>query len=372
MYLSVSLVLSFFAVLSSAISTPWVVCPANNSCLQQRHEVRPLLYLPVEHEAQCKSIDARQIFDLSCLKEANGGLGNTWHLVMECLLHMSQLIEFAERSLRSCATDCDVIALIPAAEWKFISVLFSFDARHVAIIGSDCYNVRLDAVIIGEHGAMINPKGGANWSKANMLAYNITGQILNYRAQEIVRRSALASLQRPVAVVIYRRGKSRSICHFFEEFLPRLQLLIPSYQTVLFYGNESVADTVVLFGRAALVVGYHGAGHANAIFCPESTVVVEYAFQHPVSASSTLLYYSQVEMLCRNQPSLRCFSIGVNPAESLPMTELQRITELYGPNSTKKNWGNPGFIKLHYHPSCVNITPANLNQTITIVSDYLL
>ena len=44
---------------------------------------------------------------------------------------------------------------------------------------------------------------------------------------------------------------------------------------VSYTGHEDVRQTLLLFGRAAGIVGYHGAGLANAVFVPHATCVVE-------------------------------------------------------------------------------------------------
>ena len=45
--------------------------------------------------------------------------------------------------------------------------------------------------------------------------------------------------------------------------------------TVLYTGQQSLAETLALFARAAVVVGIHGAGLTNSVFTPHPTCVVE-------------------------------------------------------------------------------------------------
>jgi hypothetical protein len=45
--------------------------------------------------------------------------------------------------------------------------------------------------------------------------------------------------------------------------------------TVLYTGEQSLADTIALFARADVVVGIHGAGLTNTIFTPHRVCVVE-------------------------------------------------------------------------------------------------
>ena len=41
----------------------------------------------------------------------------------------------------------------------------------------------------------------------------------------------------------------------------------------LFHGNETAVDTMAAFARCRMVVCYHGAGLANAIFSPRGTYI---------------------------------------------------------------------------------------------------
>ena len=50
---------------------------------------------------------------------------------------------------------------------------------------------------------------------------------------------------------------------------------LPGWQVATYRGVESLAETVALFHRSRVVVGTHGAGLGNALFCRNDTVVVE-------------------------------------------------------------------------------------------------
>ena len=54
------------------------------------------------------------------------------------------------------------------------------------------------------------------------------------------------------------------------------------------YGNESAEATVRLFAGAQVVVGYHGAGMVNAVFCRQGTLVVEVTTFADAAASHSL------------------------------------------------------------------------------------
>ena len=60
-----------------------------------------------------------------------------------------------------------------------------------------------------------------------------------------------------------------------DELMRRLALALPKDTVTVYHGNESLADTVCMFARAAAVVGVHGAGHVNALFSRPGTAVLE-------------------------------------------------------------------------------------------------
>ena len=82
--------------------------------------------------------------------------------------------------------------------------------------------------------------------------------------------------QKPMHIVIIHRSCSHTRCFpdvttIFNRFTKELNM-----PGVLYYGNESFKETVEIFANARVVVGYHGAGFANAVFSPWGTIVLEY------------------------------------------------------------------------------------------------
>lgn len=49
----------------------------------------------------------------------------------------------------------------------------------------------------------------------------------------------------------------------------------------IFWGNESLKETITKFSRAAIVIGFHGAGLVNVYFCRPKTIVVEVSILKP-------------------------------------------------------------------------------------------
>jgi hypothetical protein len=247
-----------------------------------------------------------------------------------------------------------------------VSVLFHFNASSIHVVKKQCMNIRADAEVYTEEEASISNSGAANWSPSVIQDYNISGDILFNAGQGFLRASVppLLPLLRPVAVIIHRdERRARSICKFSSYFLPRLQTALPSYEMALYYGNESVQDTLRLFGRSSLVIGYHGAGHANALFSPPGSVIVEFAFSHPLDRSK--LYYSQVGVICRVRSGMHCFERPVDPFDSFSSPEMAQLRAAF--NGSLQSW-TPGFARLHMHRNCVNIKPDKIREISELIS----
>ena len=73
---------------------------------------------------------------------------------------------------------------------------------------------------------------------------------------------------------IHRSGSSRDIQNL-KELEKHFAFSRFNYSMVTFKGNESARDTFLQFAYADVVVGYHGAGFSNTIFCKPSTMIIE-------------------------------------------------------------------------------------------------
>ena len=78
----------------------------------------------------------------------------------------------------------------------------------------------------------------------------------------------------PRRILFIRRDGTRKLNNASALFR-QLASHLPHYELAIFYGNETVAETVCAFASAAAVVGVHGAGLANTIYSRPGTVVVE-------------------------------------------------------------------------------------------------
>ena len=366
----------------------WAVCSSSNhTCLAERTLIRPLLLPPYDYNATCHNIShALNVFDLSCNKAAGGGIENAWHVIRSCLIPISPLIAFTREALLSCtpsgAATTRSVALIPSTVWKYVHILFKpFYLNQAQIF---VYNQSSPWCIKSID------KSGKPQSDCKSGCHNINGAAIVYSEIEEYRNSPRSAeflfaagqnlLQpseagtrshRPLAIMINRQNRqNRSICHFHDVFMPLLRTHFPSFEFIFYNGTESTSDTIRLFAQPSvkLIVGYHGAGHANAVFSPPGTLVVEFAFSHPLA--STALYISQVHQLCEVRTGLRCFSIKVDPTLSFNRTEFERLRPLF--NGNLRPWQSPGFSQFHYATNCVNITVEDVRSMQVALKDELL
>lgn len=79
----------------------------------------------------------------------------------------------------------------------------------------------------------------------------------------------------PSIGILIKRRESRDIINHDET----LDMLKRKYSTIewhVFDNSSSVEDTALLFSRACIVAGPHGAGFCNTVFSPEGTIVLEF------------------------------------------------------------------------------------------------
>ena len=85
--------------------------------------------------------------------------------------------------------------------------------------------------------------------------------------------------------IIQRHGKTRNFLNM-QDILQAFQSEFPDLRIRVYHGNETALETMKMFAGSRVVVGYHGAGLANALFCPKGTVVLEYTTFKNVTGKS--------------------------------------------------------------------------------------
>jgi hypothetical protein len=94
----------------------------------------------------------------------------------------------------------------------------------------------------------------------------------------------------------------------------------------IYYGNESFAETVQIFAQSRVVVGYHGAGLANTLFCSSGTIVLEYTTFHDMNA--TKLWRSNEKGIAGKHGHLKWLKHTIDVDRLANMTDLRSSTDV--------------------------------------------
>lgn len=104
--------------------------------------------------------------------------------------------------------------------------------------------------------------------------------------------SALSKTKQDTVVFIHRNENSPRGFMNYEHLYKQLEMDIYDkfgYYFTVHYGEDSLLEQILLFRRAVAVIGVHGAGLSNLIYCQSSTIVIEIpAYPLKVSVYSRL------------------------------------------------------------------------------------
>lgn len=251
-------------------------------------------YFKSEGWCHSNSVDLRQfkrIVDLTCLSNRRSSY---FHEIMDCIIPNTHLYMLSREW-----NSPDTAAIIP--EWPIATTQFTRNMFHflipnasISLFAQDlfdrpnccCYLVksgvkiaypRVDVPPMDFYRIDIWDYNNKNLSKLVRPARSI--QSAKYFRDLIfsaLNRSDLISNSNssgPKKKFLYlKRVQSRYISNFLD-VLPGI--LPPDYELVPFFGTENIHETITKFYDADIVIGFHGAGLANIIFCRNSTVVIE-------------------------------------------------------------------------------------------------
>ena len=201
-----------------------------------------------------------RVIDLSCLHIWHHAF---FHRLVDCVLPNFELYELARTS------DSKSTALVmPEAQRDFVNALLP--PKHTIseqLLKNDvddnrtCLLVTDTAVVTYETRTL----GSLEAQQARAARFRAA---INHAA-------AKGSPQKSRETLLFiDRRKIRELDNA-KEFRAYLAKELPQYRQETYYGNETLLQTVDMFSNARIVVGFHGAGHANTIFCQNKTVVVE-------------------------------------------------------------------------------------------------
>lgn len=198
------------------------------------------------------AMDSAPYVDASCLVFFNGNLHNYYHWVAEALPGLDLLT-------RALGPDSRRRVLLPASR----HVHAVFDHRRVlAAVGLDAQveDVAADLVRVRE----------AIWLDSDLVQTMPVPHLDDFR-RGVATRYRTPTAGRRRRLLIRRRGPQRSIANAAEV---EGALSALGFESVMLEGMD-IEEQIAMFRNAEFVVGAHGAGLANLLFCDPGTRVVE-------------------------------------------------------------------------------------------------
>ncbi len=256
------LLLLFASVASSSVTTCGLTSPCSarhevGARFMRKTNVHPFPRIVYKKDSKC--VDATRfdnVVDFTCLFVWSRAF---YHRVIDCAVSDYDLFELAQ-SLDVAHT----LLVVPTSIADFVEMLLpSYTAE---ILPPDADNNKSCVLV-------------ARGSSVTYETRNL-GSMEEQQARAARFRTRILQSIGPVPVVPYvlflERRKTREIANE-REFLGHLLSALPGRTLRRYYGNESLAETISLFAKAQVVVGFHGAGFANVIFCNPQTVVLEFS-----------------------------------------------------------------------------------------------
>jgi len=192
-------------------------------------------------------------YDKSYLIFYNGNLHNYYHWMTEAILSLDILS-------RAIGPDASVSIALP----KSMDIAAVFDHREsLRSVGLDRYDV------VEVAAELINVRE-AIWVDSDLVQSMPAPYLQDFR-QRVAARYAAPRGPRKRRLLIARKGPTRTIANIeqVQAFLSR-----HGFETIYLEGM-SIVDQILLFQSAEFVIGPHGAGLANLLFCEPRTRVIE-------------------------------------------------------------------------------------------------
>lgn len=114
------------------------------------------------------------------------------------------------------------------------------------------------------------------------------------------------SFEKKIGILIYRRENYRKILNH-EELLQMLKKKYSDIEWAVF-DLLPIEETAILFSKARIIVGPHGAGFTNMIFAPKGIDIIEFMdIDHP-----NICYWHLSEMLGHKYHMIECNTVNLN------------------------------------------------------------
>jgi len=201
-----------------------------------------------------KSLSEAPFYDKSCLIFYNGNLHNYYHWIAEGLLSL------------------DILAGIGATPNVRIALPKSMDVNALIDHRGTLRALGFDTIESVEFGDKIIKVREAIWVHSEDFIERAPASYLKDFQQRIASKYADAGGSRSKRLLIERKGPTRKIENFeqVQEFLAQ-----QGFETIILEGM-SIVEQILLFQNAEFVIGTHGAGLTNLLFCEPGTKVIEF------------------------------------------------------------------------------------------------
>ncbi len=201
-----------------------------------------------------KWLAAAPFYDKSYAVFYNGNLHNYYHWMTEGILSLDILS-------RGMGPNSDLHIALP----KSMDINAVFDHREsLRAMGLDQYPIfEVEANLIKVREAI--------WVESDLLESMPASSLKDFQRRVAARYAGLGR-RRNRRLLVARRGSTRKIHNIkqVEAFLSKY-----NFETVYLEGMK-VTDQIMLFQSAEFVIGVHGAGLANLLFCEPGTKVIEF------------------------------------------------------------------------------------------------
>jgi glycosyltransferase involved in cell wall biosynthesis len=221
---------------SPAEFTPWLTKAADGLWLDEQ------------------SLAAAHFHEKSCLIFYNGNLHNYYHWMVEGLLPLDILS-------RALGLDSKLKIALPKSR-HIAELLDHLDS--LKAVGLD----RHDIVEIAENLIKVEE---AIWVERDLIQSMPAPYVKDFQQRVAARHAGLRG-PRNRRLFIARKGPTRTIHN-----MKQVQAFLATYEfETVYLEGKSVVDQILLFQSARFIVGAHGAGLSNLLFCEPGTKVIEF------------------------------------------------------------------------------------------------
>ena len=200
---------------------------------------------------------AKSVVDFTCL--------HVWphahfHRLVDCAVPNFELFEAAEASK-------EALHIVPHAMQPFLDLLGLNETRRVNLnyahgdSNSTCVCIDADASVRYE-------------TRTLGTAHELNARAMRFR-ERVWRAVGLQQVLSQHGTLLFMSRRGARELQNEPDVVVALKKNVPGLKLATYYGNETLSETVSLFAGARVVFGFHGAGHGNAVFCRNDTLIVE-------------------------------------------------------------------------------------------------